>query len=349
MTGPIETGLPEPERRFEARDYALYLRRRWGFIAASCGVAVAVTLAVSLLLPKRYTSTASIVIEAPAGTDSRTFTAISPIYLESLKTYETFAMSGALFQRALDKFHLREQDGASIESIKSRVLKVAKLRDTKVMQISVTLENPKQAQAMAQFMAEETVKLISSVSHANGREMLDEIQAQADAVQKKLEQAQAALAKVNAAYPVAALQTELESLIALQHRMRRELYEAEAAAAANDSPGARSRVAALSQRSKELDESVKTKSKTLADASSQTDRLDAERKSAQALYDAATRRLQDSRSWVGSSGERLQVIDPGIVPERPSEPRPALYTLIAGALALLGAIVYLSIGYGLRV
>ena len=49
------------------------------------------SLGVSLLLPKRYTATASIVIEPPGGSDVRLSTAVSPVYLESLKTYERFS------------------------------------------------------------------------------------------------------------------------------------------------------------------------------------------------------------------------------------------------------------------
>jgi len=313
----------------------------------ACGVAVGIALVASLLMPKRYTSTASILIEPPAGTDARTFTAISPIYLESLKTYETFAQSGTLFQWAADKFQLRGQ-GGSIESIKARVLKVTKLRDTKVLQINVTLEDPKRAQAVAQFLAEETVKLINTASRANGRDQLDDIQRQVDGVRKRLDEAHAEMSASNQRQPVETLRTELDSLIELQGRMRRELYEAEASAAAYDSQSSEARVDALARRTREVEESVKLKTATLAEASSRVERLDAARKTAQSVYDAAVRRQQEVQSWVGSSGEWLQVIDAGIVPERPSEPRPLLYAALGGSLAILGALVYLSLAYGMR-
>jgi uncharacterized protein involved in exopolysaccharide biosynthesis len=48
-------------------------------------------LAVSLLLPKRYTATASVVIETPPTNDRGTATAVTQIYLESLKGDEQFA------------------------------------------------------------------------------------------------------------------------------------------------------------------------------------------------------------------------------------------------------------------
>jgi len=75
--------------------------------------------------------------------------AVSPIYLESLKTYERFADSDSLFQKAVERFAL---EGQPIESLKRSVLKVDKLRDTRALQISVTLPDPKTAQAVAQFL-----------------------------------------------------------------------------------------------------------------------------------------------------------------------------------------------------
>ena len=103
--------------------YVSYLRLRWAWIAGSGAVAVALALAVSLALPRQYTATARIVIEPPAGTDPRSAMAVSPVYLESLKTYEEFAANDSLFQKAIDQFRLRALLGARpIESLKKRVL-----------------------------------------------------------------------------------------------------------------------------------------------------------------------------------------------------------------------------------
>src|SRR5439155_6119680 len=104
---------------FDAFEYIEYLRRRWRVIAAACGVALLVVLPVSLLLPKRYTATASIVIDPPGGSDARIATAVSAVYLESLKTYERYATSDSLFELAIQRFHL---DSGSAQSLKRRVL-----------------------------------------------------------------------------------------------------------------------------------------------------------------------------------------------------------------------------------
>src|SRR4051794_33263681 len=89
--------------------YISYLLRRYRFIALAGGVAAVLALLVSLLLPQKYTATARILIEPPAGTDLRAAMAVSPIYLESLRTFEQIASSDTLFQKAIDRFHLRRR------------------------------------------------------------------------------------------------------------------------------------------------------------------------------------------------------------------------------------------------
>src|SRR5229473_3857330 len=83
-------------------EFTEYLRSHWLVIAGSITVALVLAGTGSFLLPERYTATTSVVIEPPAGNDPRGATAVSTVYLESLKTYELFASSDTLFSRALD-------------------------------------------------------------------------------------------------------------------------------------------------------------------------------------------------------------------------------------------------------
>ena len=139
---------------FDAFRYIGYMRSRWRWIAASCGIAVALALAVTLFQTRQYTATARIVIEPPAGSDLRSAMAVSPIYLESLKTYEQFASSDSLFRKALDQFDLRASLGSRpIESLKRSILKVGIVRNTRILEIAATLPDPRKAQALAHFMA----------------------------------------------------------------------------------------------------------------------------------------------------------------------------------------------------
>ena len=336
-------------RRFEALDYVLYLRRRWAFVAVACVCATGLALLATFAMPTRYTSSATVMIEPAAGADPRALTAISPIYLESLKTFETVATSGTLFERALEKFKLRSTgSGESIEGIKARVLKVSKLRDTKILEINVTLPDPKQAQAMAQYLAEETIRIASSVSREAGHDLVEDLESQAETARRQLAESQAEWARTKAAVPVESARKELDSMIDAVSQLRRELYSAEAANAEFPSANTKAKIESLGARVREYDQAVAAKSKLVAETGTRQEVLNTDRVSKQAVYDLAVRRAQELRSSLGYSSERLKIIDPGTVPERPSEPRRGLYCVAAFGLALVGSLVYLSAVYGLR-
>lgn len=357
---------------FDPLDYVSYLRSRWRVVAIAGLVAVSLTLGISLLLPKRFTSTASIVIEPPLTTDPRTLMAISPMYLESLKTYELYATSDTLFLRALDRFHLREEiAGQAIESFKRRVLKVAKLRDTKVMQIGVTLGDPKAAQEMAQFLAEETVKLSSAVSRDSGKDAIEEAKRQTDVARADLNSMQEAWNKASSGESVESLRSELDAMVELLYRLRRTISEDLASAAEyaskaqaltapdgaakterenleRQAASMNARVAIATAQAQALEQNLATKNRVLAERSTAQSELEGKKKTAQASYDAALKRLQELQTAVSASGDRLRIIDPGIVPDRPSEPRIVLNCAVALGVALLGCLIYLSFAFGMR-
>jgi len=188
---------------FDALEYVDYVRRRWRIVAVACAVAVLVALSVSLLLPKRYMATASIIIEPPGGADGRGAVVISPMYLESLKTYERFAASDSIFARAVDKFRLQPPDSLrTIEAFKRSILKVLKVRDTTILEISVTLKDPKLAQSLAQYLAEETVQMSREKSRAADQEAIDEAILVAAEARGSLEQAQKAWSSFAVGAPV---------------------------------------------------------------------------------------------------------------------------------------------------
>ena len=98
---------------FEFLDHARARARAIALIAAGAGV---VALAVSLLIPKQYTATASVLIDPPSTVIA------SPVYFESLRAYESLAASDSLFARAVEKFHLR--DDGSPAGIQARKFKL---------------------------------------------------------------------------------------------------------------------------------------------------------------------------------------------------------------------------------
>jgi len=237
--------------------YIGYVRQRWLLVASSCAVAVALTAGVSLMLPRQYTATARIVIEPPVGPDPRALLAISAIYLESLKTYENFATSDSLFQKAADRFQLRASAaGVPLESLKQRVLKAAVPRNTRILEIRATLPDPQKAHALAQFLAEQTVETNRGLVEQNERE-----------------------------------------------------------------------------EEKALQEQKKQDEERIADKGE---------------LGVVETLLSVGRNTPGPRDERLTILDPGVVPERPSAPNVAANVLAAVLLGVVLPLAYLALAFGFQ-
>ncbi len=338
---------------FQAYEYLDHLKRRWKFVATVSVCAGALALIVSLLLPKEYTATASIVIEPPAGNDTRTSITVSPVYLESLRAYETFATSDTLFQRAVDKFHLRDTESSkTLESLKRRILKVIKLKDTKILQISATLADPKQSQVLAQFLAQETVALSRSASIADEQDLRDDARARMTEAQKLLSEEQSAWREFNIKQPYEAMRADLEALAGARERLQRDLTEARAELAevstrASDTgaAGVRARVESLEKQDADLQRQIQTKSTALSDREAHGEQLQQKLRAAQLAFDAAAARQRDLEAAAGLRGERLRVLDPGVVPERPSFPNAGLNVILAMFVALIATLTYLTLTF----
>jgi capsular polysaccharide biosynthesis protein len=268
--------------------YLLYLRRRWRLPAAAVLAAGGVAFVLSLVWPKKYTARVALLIEPVAWGDSRAPLAISSVYLESLRTYEHLAASDQLFEEAVRRFRLRQGGRPPIERLKDRVLRVSIPRNTRVLQIEVTLRDPKLAHQVALFLAR--------------------------AVMAR---------KENAGPP------DRDERLALERRRAEEAWQrVESAVAAFRDALRRSRTADPLRAQTEME---------AARADLESARMSAE---------AAESRLRELTS-AGRYGERLELLDPGVVPERPSSPNLPLNLVVAGSLALLFSLGYLTAAYGL--
>jgi capsular polysaccharide biosynthesis protein len=263
---------------FEMFRYLDHLRRRWRLVAVACGVAAGLALLATLLTPAQYTATARIMIEPPAGSDPRMATAVSPIYLESLKSYELVASGDRMFLEAMEHFKLPRSK--SVNAMKRAVLKASIPRNTKILEISATLHDPTQAQALALYIAEQTVSLARNVSAETEQDLLAGAQKQLDEAQARWQQVQSESAQAG---------SPLES----------ELWTSRRDAARNE------------------------------------------------VY-AASEHVAQVQSAAGSRGERLKVVDPGVVPERPSWPNIPLVLLAALFAALAGSLLCVALEFNYR-
>jgi len=359
---------------FDPIEYLAYLRRNWKFAAIAIGTAVGLTAAASFLLPNQYTATATLVIEPPSGMDPRGATAVSAIYLESLKTYEQYAASDTLFERARQKFHLEEGPGsAATETLRRRVLRVLKLPDTKVLQIRATLRDPKQAQALVQFLAEETVALNRSVGNQSEHEALTEVRKQVDEAGAKLVRAREQFNIAAAGGIERVLSDEVRDLSDLKGRLNEQMaaantslaeFSARAGVQSNgfapgldasasrenlqqDIAGARARSTALAAQIDKVNRDLTQKAAALAAARARTDQSQDQLRAAEAGFEAMSRRANELAGSSGLRTEQLRIIDPGIVPQQPSFPNMPLFTGGALLISAMLCLAWLSLRYGL--
>ena len=104
----------------------------------------------------------------------------------------------------------------------------------------------------------------------------------------------------------------------------------------------------LKRQSATLNQEVQRLETSLGQRRSDRERLESERESARTSQDVAAARLNDALAGLGSRGERLRVVDPGVVPERPSSPSIALNVAGALLIALVAALAYVSFVFARR-
>lgn len=342
--------------------YVSYAASQWRWIALSCVACVVIAFTVSLSMRREYTATARIVIDPPAGTDIRTAaTALSAIYFESLKTYESFASGDTLFQKAIGRSDLRALLGARpIESIKKQVLKVGIVRNTRILEISATLPDARKAQALAQFIAEATAAQNQSLASDGDQDLIYGLEAQAKQARDKLAKVEAAWGQLLRAEPVEDLQAAISNASDLRAKLQEQASgaqleladaaEREKRAPASELPQIRADQSEAQARGEELrkqmaalDQENSGREKLLAARIAHRDQLEAERKAQQAGLSATESRLTQARADAGFRGERLRIIDPGIVPERPSSPNTPLNMAAALLLGFALPVFYFAV------
>lgn len=311
---PGKENMPD---QLEGRLYLEHLLRRWRLPALTLAVALTASLTFSLVQTKRYTATVSLVIDPPVTSDPRAAMAVSPIYLESLRTYEHYASSDHLFAEAEKKFGLRDtvRRPLTIESLKRKVLQVSVLKNTKILEIAVTLADPSKAHALAGYIAEQTIAL----NRATSRRVDDEL---ADAARRDVERA---TAKLHAS------QSDLRAGIARTPANERLGTDVDRpnSPAGRESP----EFAALM---------------LMAGRKTAVDLLFAEYRAARDALDQAERNLRELQNLAGYRTERITLLDPGFVPERPSSPNMPWNLFAAATLALVVSFVYLTVEFGLQ-
>ena len=267
---------------FEAYQYLNHLFGRWRVVATACSVTVTLALGASLLMTKKYTSTAQILIEPPWSLGA--LSPVSPAYINTIRTYEHVASSDSLFKKAVEELGVRKLDSRPLSRLKKAILDVEIPPGTKILNIEVTLPDPVLARKLASYIAQATVRLSLDANLESDERLTARLEKLRDAARERVRSGERA---------------------ALD------------AAGGKTSPGlARGPEAAA-----------------------------LERKAAWEALESAELQLGEARAFAGERGERLQVIDPGVVPEIHSSPNLPLNVFAAFFLALAASMIYLTLEF----
>jgi capsular polysaccharide biosynthesis protein len=349
--------MPVTEDR-TVRERTAYVVSRWRFVVAATAAAGLLAFAVSEFQPRRYTATATVIIDPPGTNDPRAAMAVNPTYLDSLRTFERFFTSDTLFQRAAQQFHL-DSGKAGITALRNSVLTVAVDHETRVLVVSATLPDPKAAIALVRYITEESIQASRDEATAADRDTLADVTKEFDSARVRFEKARTDWEQAALQGTPEALQGELTAAIELQSEVSRLRVQAEAEAAewrirardgdAQDrqsstvlADASSARASEYAKREHELEGEISTKRTLLAVLSERHVVASGEFDSSRKAYEAALSRVRDFSALNGLRSEHLRVIDPGVEPRQPSSPKVLLNTIAGSLLAACIAVAWLN-------
>jgi uncharacterized protein involved in exopolysaccharide biosynthesis len=354
--------MPVAPGSIDGFQYVDYLVKRWRVAAVACGMALVLATGISLLLPKRYTSTVRVVIEPPAGADVRSLVAVSPVYMESLKSFLEIASSDQLFFDAAQRFGLTN---TSLETLKRSVIKIEIPRDTNILEINSSDHDPVKAHELVDYFAGKLVALNDQVNIEGDEKLVASAEEQLAAARARLDEATSAWGAVVSNAGVESLRGDIGELQRLRGELKALAANTNLEIAqegerlktedAGDSERTRQELRTNQTGARELDNQIRAmdgqiaaKQALLDKRAAEQDKAEAERKEAQTVYEAMDKRLGEVRAAAGSRGERLRIIDSGVVPDRPSSPNVTLNIVAALLAAAVLSLLYLTLEFNYR-
>jgi chromosome segregation ATPase len=265
----------------------------------------------------------------------------------------------------VERFHLRVKGNESVEGLKQKILRVTKVKDSKVLQIHATLPDAQKAMEVAQFIADEVLKLSHRAGAGVDQGMREGAERRLKEWQARRQQTLDGYSAFQARTPVEATQSEVDSLQELLARILRDGMSADADAedyaarekantrTADDmkalheeAAAARARATVLRKQIAETQSSLAAKSGELAKRMAKRKELEEEIDAAKAGVDAEERHTRELQDAAGGRGEVLTIIDPGILPQRPSSPNIGLNAIAAVLSTAIVALLYLAFAFG---
>ena len=243
------------------------------------------------------------------------------------------------------------------------MLEVRKPKETKLLQIAVTLHDPQMAHRVSEFIAQRTVELSTRVAGDADLVTVEKARTRSEAARDNLSRLERESSALASNGQRTALEAELLALSKVRGELVSdlngtsariaELAAVQTAATAKDDIGLelraqKARRGSLEESRDRLDREIDTKSAALSSAEAAKVALEGRLQTARHDFDTASKRLLDAEGAAGTRGEQLRIVDPGIVPQRPSWPNLPLNSATALVLGSVAALVYLGMRFGLE-
>ena len=146
------------------KDFLRVLRRRWKTIIAVFALAIIASAGYSLLATPKYQSTASVAISTDVTSSTDAY--IASFFASSrVNTYAQLATSGAVLQKVIDEAHLDLTPSELAPKISAVVP-----TGTTIITVSARDDSAREAQVLAQTVAEQLSSYIADFETPNGKE-----------------------------------------------------------------------------------------------------------------------------------------------------------------------------------
>ena len=308
--------------------------------------------AVSFFLPKTYrASTTLLISESKMGIDGVISNFFNPRFYY---TFEGLVKNKKLLKEAMVKFGLDKAPyNLKMESFLEMV-NVGLVRNTRLITLSVELDDPVKAADIANHIASEAVTLNGRINMDDAGSAMRFMKEQVASVGADLTRSEQTLMEYKAQSRIKELETDVETLLYTKadlnlRRLDAEVRKREIAAlgAASDSDAQPVTAAQLDALIASLDEmlskveaDLEEKQKILAERELRIEKLLTLFDADQTSYRRVNTRLGENPTRVTEKFQEIRVIDPAIPPYYPEWPKKKLLVIIAGGLAFLAACAF---------
>ena len=192
-------------------DYLHVVGRRWRLIAGGTLAVCLIGLAASLLLPRQYRSTATIMVVAPK-TETQPAAAAA-----QLGTYRAILESNAVAAQVLSDTGLDQQpENLKLSDVETQIEEIPA---TSVLRLHATTKEPRHARLIANQLAQQAIRLNDTLSQdeaSQARERVGELLGQA---RERLDKAAADLLEYQTTAQIDALRRDADAVLAERERL----------------------------------------------------------------------------------------------------------------------------------